>query len=228
MLTQPIQPVVSGTYAELTDDRLRLSKAFFYVNTLLIRSSFLVGGILFWIAPEFIYLVLGEKWMPMLSTFRLMLVFTLLDPLKNTIANLITVAAGKPDLVARARFVQLLILLLGLFILGSLWNIEGVAVAVNVMMVTGIIILLYQARKFVDVSVAKLFFGPGISLIIAFFLTYSVTLGFEFADYSWVNMGKKFAIYFFGYVVVMFILERQSMMDLTYYFLKVISNNLRG
>ena len=94
LLAAPINAVAGGTYAELKGDRLRLSRAFFRVNAFLIRSGFFLAGLLALIAPEFIRQILGAKWLPMLSTFQLMLIFTLLDPIKMTVGNLFVAVAS--------------------------------------------------------------------------------------------------------------------------------------
>ena len=65
-----------------------------------------MAGLLALIAPEFIYLVIGRQWLPMLDAFRLMLLFTLLDPIRGTLANLF-IAVGKPEKVLWARLAQL-------------------------------------------------------------------------------------------------------------------------
>jgi PST family polysaccharide transporter len=96
VLAAPLGSVASGTYAALKYDQKRLSQAFFRVNAFLIRSGFLMAGVLALIAPEFIHLVIGRKWLPMLTAFRLMMLFTMLDPIKITIANLF-IAIGKPE-----------------------------------------------------------------------------------------------------------------------------------
>ena len=164
ILAMPVNWVVGGTYSELKGDRARLSKAFFTSNALLIRSGFFLAGLLALIAPEFINLLFGEKWMPMLTVFRLMLVFTLLDPIKVTISSLIGLAGGKPEQVAQARFIQLIVLIAGLFTFGSFWGIEGVAISVNLMLVVGVAILLWKAKTYVDFSLKLLFLAPGIAL----------------------------------------------------------------
>jgi O-antigen/teichoic acid export membrane protein len=163
LLAAPVNMVAGGTYAELKGDRLRLSRAFFRVNAFLVRTGFLLAGLLALAAPEFVRLVLGAKWLPMLEAFRLMLVFTLMDPIKTTVGDLF-VAVGKPGKVVRARLIQLLILVMGLFVLGPWLGIAGVALAVNLMLVTGIVILLWQARDYVDFAPIRLFAAPGLAL----------------------------------------------------------------
>lgn len=169
IVATPLSAVAGGTYAELKYDRQRLSKAFFRVNAFIVRTGFFAAGLLALVAPEFIRLALDDRWLPMLEPFRLMLVFTLFDPIKMTIADMF-VAVGKPEKVVQARAVQLVVLLVGLFALGPTWRLTGVALAVNVMLVVGIAILLWQAREFVDFSLSKLFAVPLTAVSLGMFL----------------------------------------------------------
>jgi len=166
VLAAPVNAVVGGTYAELKSNRHRLSQAFFRTNALLIRSGFCVAGILALVAPEFIRLVLDVKWLPMLDAFRLMLVFTLLDPIRATVSSLF-LAVGRPGQLIRIRIVQLAVLLMGLATLGRQFGITGVALSVNAMLVVGIVIMFWRAHRYVDFSVLRLFVTPGIALIMA-------------------------------------------------------------
>jgi PST family polysaccharide transporter len=124
ILASSVNKVATGTYAELAQKRKSLSQAFFRTNAFLVRTGFLIAGLLALVAPEFIRILLDETWLPMVNTFRLMLIFTLLDPIKVTVANLF-VAVGKPEKVARARGVQFIVLLAGLFSLGPTFGIDG-------------------------------------------------------------------------------------------------------
>lgn len=164
-----VNMVILGTYAEIIDNRIQVSKAFFRTNGFLIRTSFLMGGLLSLAIPEFVALVLTDKWAGMIPVFRLMLVFTLLDPLKKSVSN-IFIAAGRPEIVTRARIVQLCTLLLGLmvFYLATDLEIIGAALSVNLMLLVGIAILLVRVRQFVDYSVVALFLGPSLALLIGF------------------------------------------------------------
>lgn len=213
ILSEPVSSVAAGTYAELKEDRRRLSQAFFRTNALLIRSGFFLGGMLALVAPEFIRLVLGEKWLPMLDAFRLMLVFTLLDPIKATVAHLF-IAAGKPAEIVQARTVQLAVLAIGLFALGRQWGIVGVALAVDAMLVIGMVILLWKARSHVDYSNRRLFFAPAVALI--FGLALAVGLGsLNIVTGSDLRTGSIKAVSFVVvYAVILLALERQETIEL--------------
>jgi len=169
ILAAPINTVAGGTLAELKGNRPRLSAAFFQISALLVRGGFFMAGLLALVAPEFIRLVLGAKWLPMLDAFRLMLVFTLLDPMRKTTA-LLFLAVGKPEQIAYTYCIQLVALISGMFLLGPRLGIAGIALAVNIMLVIGMVIMLWRARTFVDISLGQLFIVPGLALVMGMLL----------------------------------------------------------
>lgn len=209
ILAQPINAVAQGTYAELKGDRLRLSQAFFRINAFLVRSGFLLAGLLALIAPEFIRLVLGTKWLPMLDAFRLMLVYTLLDPIKLTVGSLF-IAVGKPEKVLRARFVQLVVLIGGLLLLGPPLGITGVALAVDIMLVVGMVILLWQARSYVSFSLFRLFAAPGLALFLGMLLARGAIALPGVIGSDWRTGSVKVAVFLAVYGIVLLILERRQ------------------
>ena len=196
----PINSVSLGIYAEVKEDRRKLSKAFTHVVGFIIRSGFYFAGWLTWIAPNFIVLFLGIKWLPMLTTFRIMLVFLLLDPVRLTISSVL-IALGKPEKVSQTSFVQFIVLLIGLFLFGLNFGIEGVAFAIDVMLVIGVVLLFYFIRPNVDYSLIKLFGTPSISLIISMIGTL-LLIRFWNYHYSLLIDGViktfSFSIFYFG------------------------------
>jgi len=159
LLAMPVNSVAGGAYAELKGDRPNLSRAFFRTNALLVRSGFLLGGLLVLVAPEFTRLALGERWLPMVPAFRLMAVFTLLDPIRVTVSSLF-IAVGRPEQVVRTRLGQLAAMVVGLFVLGARWGIIGVALVVDGVLLIGLGWLLGRARAHVDFSARRLFGAP--------------------------------------------------------------------
>lgn len=211
ILAVPVNQVASGAYAELKGDRLRLSQAFFRSNALLVRSGFFLAGLLALIAPEFIVILLGEKWLPMLQAFRLMLVFTLLDPIKMTVADLF-IAVGRPELVVRVRLAQLIVMVAGLFILGMRLGITGVALAVNIMLVVGIGILLWQARRFVDFSARRMFMVPALALLVGMAVGAGAMSALT-AVSPWITGSIKTLTFGATYIILLLLLERRTFME---------------
>jgi PST family polysaccharide transporter len=213
ILAQSVNKVAGGTYAEVAKERKRLSQAFFRTNALLVRSGFYLAGILALIAPESIRLLLGDKWLPMLDAFRLMLVFTLFDPIKMTVSNLF-LAVGKPEEVVRARAIQLAVMLIGLFALGPRWGIAGVALAVDVMLVIGIAILLQQSRKYVDFSLRALFLVPGIGVVLSMILARAAIAIPGILGSPWRTGLMKVSVFTILYGATLFALERRQLQEM--------------
>jgi O-antigen/teichoic acid export membrane protein len=209
LLALPINLVAGGTYAELKGDRLRLSKAFFRTNAFLVRSGFFMGGLLALVAPEFIRLALGEKWLPMLDAFRLMLVYTLLDPIKITVANVLN-TSGAPQKVVGARAVQLGVLVAGLAALGPRLGISGVALAVDAMLVVGMAILFWQARVYVDYSLRRLFLVPGLAMVSGIGLAAAAVAIPSLQVSDWITATVKTAVFSSIYLGLVLLMERRE------------------
>ena len=173
LIADPINRVALGYYAELKNKPKQLAQAFFYSNGVIIRVGFLFAGLLALVAPEFIVILLGEKWLPMLSVFRLMLLFTLLSPLEITTSHLF-VGIGVPSEMVKARTVQVISLTIGLFSLGFILGIEGVALTIGLTSLIGISFMFIKARKYISFSIKKLFLFPALSFIFSIFMTLGV------------------------------------------------------
>jgi len=206
ILATPLGSVATGTYAELKDAPKRLSQAFFRINAFLVRTGFLIGGLLTLVAPEFIIIVAGENWLPMVNVFRLMLIFTLLNPLKQTIAGLF-MAVGKPEIVTKTRLVQLGVLIIALFAFGFFWGIAGVALAVDLMVIVGVGIMFHKAGEYVRISVPKLFLKPVFTLIISISVAYSVSNYFGPYASDWISAGIKTLLFVGVYLGLLLALE---------------------
>lgn len=213
VLAFPMNLVAGGTYAELKEARHQLSQAFFRTNALLVRSGFLLGGLLVLVAPEFVRLALGEKWLPMIPAFRLMAVFTLLDPLRVTVSQLF-VAAGRPGRVVGIRVVQLAALVVGLYWFGQTWGIIGVALVVNGVLLLGLVPLLRAARDYVDFSAWRLFAGPLAALAAGAAAALSVTwalCGAGGCPNDWISSAAKTVVFAAVFGGVLFIIERDDL-----------------
>ncbi|NOZ28446.1 MAG: oligosaccharide flippase family protein [Chloroflexi bacterium] len=163
IIANPLASVFFPTFARLQSDRLRLSQAFFRVTSLMIRAGFGFGLMFILAAPELIRLLIGERWLPMLTTFQLMLVYTLADPLTVVAGNLL-VAAGHPGRVTRARAVQLAVFVPAVVVLGRWWGIEGVALAADLMVLVGLVLLFAQTRHLVDYSWRAMWLWPTVAV----------------------------------------------------------------
>jgi O-antigen/teichoic acid export membrane protein len=227
ILATAVNKVAGGTYAELKGQRKRLSQAFFRANALLIRSGFLLAGLLFATAPELVTVMLGKEWLPMLDAFRLMLVFTLLDPIKITVSDLF-LAIGLPGDVVRVRAIQLVVLILTLFALGPSLGIMGVAIAVDSMLLVGMAILLVRAREHVDFSARRLFLAPVLGLALGLWLSLAATNIQAVAASDWLMGVIKAAIFATVFGAVLLATERREILTMIGFVIQQVSGSSRG
>jgi O-antigen/teichoic acid export membrane protein len=165
-VAQPLQDVAFATFARLQHDRARLSKAYYRVSSLVVRVGFLFSLVLVLVAQEAVAILLGDRWLPMVLTFQLMIVYTLFDPLVVTSGRLV-VALGYPQVMTRIRAVQLAIFVPLVLILARYFGIEGVAVAADAMLLGGLVLTFRKVREFVTFSMGRMFGVPLLALVLA-------------------------------------------------------------
>lgn len=173
VMAKPLGQVFFPTFARLQDDRERLSKAFVRVSALMIRVGGWLALVLFVTAGEWIPLLLGATWRPMTVTFQVMLVYLWMAPLLQCACQLLA-AVGRTEHVLRVRLTQAVIFLPVLVALSWSHGIAGAAMAVNIMMLIGVIHAWVLARRVVDYSTVALWFRPALALAVALGVTWTL------------------------------------------------------
>ena len=176
-VANPLVTVFVPIFARLQQDRAALSRAFYRVAYLIVRVGFLISGAFALVMPEFIELAIGQKWRPMLLTFRLMLVYCLVDSL-IVLGEGLLVALGRTRQVRTVNLIQALTLVPGVIVGAEVAGIEGVAVAADLMLVVGLLVILNYLKQSIDFSFFKLFALPLLILLLAWGAV-------SFIDQSW-------------------------------------------
>lgn len=176
VIANPILSVFLPTFASLQTEPLRLSRAFFRATSLMVRVGGLFSLLFILTAPEVFDLALPAVWLPMLGTFQLMIVYTFLDPLAMSAQDLLH-ATGHPGGVARTRGVQVVVFLPAVILLSRIWGIEGVAIAADLMVLIGAVLLFRQTKGIVSYDSWKLWLWP----VVALLATVGVVIGLDFA-----------------------------------------------
>ncbi len=162
----PLLTVFEPVFARLQHDRKKLSEAFFRSAYLLIRMVFFGAGLFALVMPEFIHLVIGVKWLPMLWTFRLLLAYAAFDSFLKLIHALFT-AVGKPVLLRNATLVQTVFFLPAVILGAHLAGIQGVAATADCMLLIGIWWQYRPLTKIINLSVLRLLGWPILALVAA-------------------------------------------------------------
>ncbi len=166
IVAMPLVKIFEPVFARLQDDRKRLSIAYSQSAYLLVRIVFCGAGWFAMIMPEFINQVIGTKWLPMLWTFRLLLLYATLDSLRTLIQNLFT-AVGHPALVRNTSIIQIIFFVPAVILGTHLYDINGAAIAADGMLLIGIAYLHFHIHRVVDISSWRLFGWPVLALGLA-------------------------------------------------------------
>jgi lipopolysaccharide exporter len=204
----PIAQVFFPAYAKLQHNREELSKAYYQASSLMVRLGFLFSLVFILVTPEFIHIFIGDKWLPMALTFRLMILYTLLDPLVNTSDHLLT-AVGRPQVLTRIRAFQLLIFVPAVVILAHYFGTNGIAIAADLMLVMGLTHMFVKIRHSVDLHLWKTFCCPSIGLLLGGGVTILISqyLSVENAPLSLLMKGGTASI---AYISTLVALERSD------------------
>jgi PST family polysaccharide transporter len=209
VIANPVAPVFFATFARLQDDRVRLSRAFFRVLSLMVRTSFWFSLLFILTAPEGIELFLEAKWLPMVTTFQLMIVYTLFDPLLTILTGLL-IAVGEPGYILRTRVIQFIIFIPSVILLAALNGIEGVAIAADMMIAVGTIFLFRHAGRFVDYSRRILWGWPAVALLVTAGLTLLLTPLWQSLS-LWLSLLGKGLLISTVYWAILLLMERDEL-----------------
>ncbi|MFC2053196.1 oligosaccharide flippase family protein [Chloroflexota bacterium] len=207
IIATPIVNVFLPTYAAVQNNKIELSKAFFRSSSFLIRSGFLLALVLMITAPEFTIILFTATWLPIVPIFRLMLVYILLNPFYVNLSYLLA-GIGQPFVLTRTRIVQTAFFIVAVISFAYLWGVNGVAVAANLMMFMGTIILIVEIRKFVSFSLSRMLRWPIVALLLA---SIAGLLVINYCEYLniWSNLLLKGSVVTIVYLFTLYIAERE-------------------
>jgi O-antigen/teichoic acid export membrane protein len=214
IFSTPVINVASGTFNALKNDKNALGQSFETVCSFLSRLTFFIGGAIFLISQEFVVIYLGDKWLPLLNAMRIMVAYMMIEPIKEAFSKLFS-AIGHPELALRARIWQLLCLVAGIVIFSWWlpWEIEGVALAVNISILVGLLIMIFLLRPHQKVSWKMIFGAPVLAVTLAAVVSVGVFSQVHFES-VWISALSKLGIWSMVYWLVEFIFDRKYLADL--------------
>ena len=124
-LAWPIQTVFFPAFASIQDDRDRMARMWLRVNGMVaaVTVPAMVGLVV--VAPEFVHIVLGDRWSSAVPVIQILAVVGLLQSLQSLNSSILQ-ATGRAGILLWYAFVALALSLIG-FAGGLHWGIVGVA-----------------------------------------------------------------------------------------------------
>jgi len=128
-LTHVISQITYPAYSKIQDDLPKLRDAYLRVFQLTLFISIPVAAAIFLLAPEFINIFLGEKWMPIVPVIRILVLAGTLRSIAATTGPIFH-ALGKPNVDTRWQIARFSVLFALLYSFTAKWGIFGTATAV--------------------------------------------------------------------------------------------------
>lgn len=210
-LSRPFSSIASGAFAELKGNRLQLSRTVLRIAAVLFRGSCLFATIVGLIAPELILILIGDKWLPMIMSFRILLMAFVVDSVGKTFSQLL-VAIGFPGLLVMIRVVQVAVLCTGILAFGQ-FGLTGIAASVLASSLVGSVASIWSARASVDFSLWRLFAPPLLAAALALLTGISVQRLLPADLASWTAAAIPALAGTLVYVVLLLMMEARELKE---------------
>ena len=128
-ITHVISRVMFPTYSKLQDDIPKLREAYLKVLQFTVFLSFPITGLIYVLAPDFTRILLGEKWMPIVSAIQVLVFAGLVRSIAASTGP-VFYAVGKPKVDTRWQIARLFVLAILIYPFTIIWGIVGASIAV--------------------------------------------------------------------------------------------------
>lgn len=214
-ITHVISRITMPAYAKLQDDRGRLSRAYSFALSIILRLALPVCLLLALAAEELIIVILGDHWGPTTLLLQLLMGYALLRPLLDD-AGALYVAIGRPGTVASVNNLQAGLMLVILVPLTYFYAAEGAALAVDMVMAVGVIVAFYFLRRYVDIPYRQTFLAPLVGALAAAVATGLVSRQLS-GQGMLIRLGVKAASVGVPYLLVLGVAEGKQLLSYAQY-----------
>ncbi|MFX1449965.1 MAG: lipopolysaccharide biosynthesis protein [Promethearchaeota archaeon] len=128
-ITEIVNRVTFSAYAKLQDERAKLSEGYLKVLKFTAFSSFLIGSLIFVLAPDFTRIFLGEKWMPMVLAMQALVLWGITRSIGSSTISLFE-GIGKPRVISKMQIIQIILMAILIYPLTISYDIFGTSMSV--------------------------------------------------------------------------------------------------
>jgi O-antigen/teichoic acid export membrane protein len=230
-LSVRVGPVMFSAFSKIQDDHARLVNVYHKVMLTLSLIAYPVLFGLCLVAPAFIHVLYGEKWMPSVVPLQIMCVAGLMR-IHLQVTSSVVNAMGKVAGDVWRRSIGFVMLAFGCW-LGSFWGIVGIAVAVTIVTSVLAITMASYLRHLMGLTWAELY-RPELPALMASVAMAGVVLGYQhwtvgvLEPYSVIMLFSSTAIGVVGYLVALWILRPSAVVSLLQEFMVDLKPVARG
>lgn len=149
-----VSSVLFPTMASLQDQPERVARAYLRAIGLIALLTLPVSGYMIIIAPELVHVLLGRDWAGMVVPFQI-LIATLLFRTSYKISDAVTLALGSMYARAWRQWIYAA-LVAGGALIGTRWDLAGVAAGVGIAVICNFLIMLDLARRILKLNVGSI------------------------------------------------------------------------
>lgn len=157
-ISHVISQVTFPTYSKLQNDLIGLKNSYFNVLESTSLISFPIAGLIFIFAKDFTLLFLGAKWLPMVPAIQILVLWGLIRSIAATTGAVFN-SVGKPKIVAKIQFIQLIFLAILIYPLTLQLNIVGTSLAVLITGIVGGVLGIYQVSRVIQAEASDFFYS---------------------------------------------------------------------
>ena len=154
-----VSPVFESLFGNLKDQREKLSQVYNLGSSFFLRIYLVFFIWLGVLIPQIITIIYGEKWLPVVPIFRLLIPFMVLTSLRQFNRTL-QLYVGNSKIVAKVQTVEMVSFLMVLFPLIFLFKTNGVALALDMSIVFGVLLFFIYGPQIVDIHLKDIFLMP--------------------------------------------------------------------
>lgn len=162
-VSAPLSAVAVPALSRLKADPVRMGAYYARILGILATGASVIGAFCFALADEIVLVALGDQWVGAIAAFRFLSLGGMLQPLYNT-QSWLHVASGNPQRVSRWGMVATPIIV-GAFLLGIKWGIEGVAICYSIAILVLTCAALAYACRSASLEMSEVFRAVGWPLL---------------------------------------------------------------
>ncbi len=208
-ITHVISRIAMSIYAKYQDDREQLSHYFSFFLSIIVRVAFPLCGVIYAFADEIVDLVLGSKWLPMVSPLRWLLIYSLLRPIYDDTGAFFA-ATGRPRTLSTILIIQAVAMFFLVPLLTYYFGMTGTAVSADIVMLIGVVLAYWRMSKYITIPYLKVFVLPSVCVIIAYLGSSFLP---QYADFQPPALRLAFGtgVFLLIYTLILLFFERSQM-----------------
>lgn len=203
-----VATVTFPAYSKLQDNPLKLKEVYLKVLQLTTFLSIPIAGLIFILAPDFIRIFLGEKWMPMVPAMMVLALYGMLRAIGAT-TGVVFIAVGKPEIRTKTQFVALILLAILIYPLTAHWGILGASIAVTIYALIIDPFVVYAVLNIVKSDYkkpVKLLMLPLTATLVTIFVIFAIKT-YGFIDISIISLLSLIVIGVLIYILITYLFD---------------------